>query len=221
MTASKFDIDLNEHRFLLTEAALCDGRHEHYLATYDALCAHGARALRSKDESDLKVLACAAYGWMPTVLKSFNVLGMRRLAKALHDAVVVQDTRDVLVEFEESPPVNGSWVGTSKFAHFMRPDLMPIWDSRIAKLCGYGSPASWNTSSAYAAWMDVAHDLSTHATTQANLAVFERLAKRRDWHSITPIRAVELSIFQVTADKHRSRENDRQRIDRDRASALK
>ena len=38
-----------------------------------------------------------------------------------------------LQAIDEVAPINRSWVGTSKFLHFLNPEIFPIWDSRVAR----------------------------------------------------------------------------------------
>jgi hypothetical protein len=79
-------------------------------------------------------LACAVYGWMPTILKTFD---FERFGNAYPVAEIrgissVSAGRSFLNGMNEIAPINGSWVGTSKLLHMLRPDMFPIWDRRVA-----------------------------------------------------------------------------------------
>ena len=69
------------------------------------------------------------YGWMPTMIKTEKT-DFERFADFLN--------RGVADEIAE-PFVNASWVGTSKFLHFWRPNQWAIWDSRVCWALGWGS----------------------------------------------------------------------------------
>jgi len=97
---------------------------ESYSVGYDALLAFGSAV---HDQTGMLVLAHAVYGWMPTILKSYNLNGL-----------AVADIRGGFLP--EKPALNNSWVGTSKLFHFLAPEVWPIWDSRVA--LHFGLPRS-------------------------------------------------------------------------------
>ena len=86
------------------------------------------------NELNVMGAAYAVYGWMPTILKKEPKAA--ELAKfALYCKNSVQK-EDALSQLRKQPhitrAVNGSTVGTSKFLHFVAPEIFPIWDSNIA-----------------------------------------------------------------------------------------
>jgi hypothetical protein len=72
------------------------------------------------------------YGWMPTILRTEKT-DFEQFAGELNDLKLG-------VKHEIGQPfVNASWVGTSKFLHFLKPDQWAIWDSRVCTALGWGS----------------------------------------------------------------------------------
>jgi hypothetical protein len=94
------------------------------------------------DDYDLcHIGALAVYGWMPTVMRSFNrniwedhraALSIIRSATTWEEIEAVIDEHPALLRL-----VNGSAVGTSKFLHFLNPQIVPIWDSKIKRAYGF------------------------------------------------------------------------------------
>jgi hypothetical protein len=82
--------------------------------------------------------AHAVYGWMPTILK--KEVKAKDLAKFVRDLRRIdsgpnQKTYSLSLlknQIEITHAINGSTVGTSKFLHFVAPEVFPIWDSNIA-----------------------------------------------------------------------------------------
>ena len=81
-----------------------------------------------KNEARLYQLACAAYGWMPTIPKKvdtkFSIEAAQDVSTAEQALKFIHDM-DVIL--------NNSWVGTSKILHFINPTHFPIWDSNVAR----------------------------------------------------------------------------------------
>jgi hypothetical protein len=87
-----------------------------------------------KNELNVIGAAYAVYGWMPTILKKKpEAAELVKFAKYLKKNT---QKKDALSHLRERPQitraVNGSTVGTSKFLHFVAPEIFPIWDSNIA-----------------------------------------------------------------------------------------
>ena len=85
--------------------------------------------------------AYAVYGWMPTIMQNGvnrtawattrEDLGQLRNATNWIDAEVILRKAPSILTL-----VNGSIVGTSKFLHFLNPEIFPIWDSKIGRVFG-------------------------------------------------------------------------------------
>ena len=83
---------------------------------YEALLKFG-KSIKTKEDG--VILAHAVYAWMPTILNKwdFDDIGLGAIQAGI---------------LPDKPFLNNSWVGTSKFMHFVAPDVWPIWDSRVA-----------------------------------------------------------------------------------------
>ncbi|UWQ59508.1 hypothetical protein K3722_05105 [Leisingera caerulea] len=114
------------------------GNSESYNVGYDALLAFGSAV---HDKTGMLVLAHAVYGWMPTILKSYNL-----------DGLAVEDVRGGFLPAE--PVLNNSWVGTSKMFHFLAPEVWPIWDSRVALHFGLPRSGQHNRREVYRDYAD-------------------------------------------------------------------
>lgn len=133
---------------------------ESYNFGYDALLAFGSAV---HDKTGLLVLAHAVYGWMPTILKSYNL-----------DGLCVEDIRGGFLP--EEPALNNSWVGTSKMFHFLAPDVWPIWDSRVALHFGLPRSDQHNRRDVYqnySEFMRFEAQSSTNPTNNSNLRFLE------------------------------------------------
>lgn len=168
---------------------------ENYLSQYGSLKLLGA-SISNTDEA--MSLALAVYGWMPTILRSLEIsneqLELVRQSKDIDSAVLV--VRDF-----EIPPVNNSWVGSSKFLHFLNPDCFPIWDSHIARAFGWARRDQYESSSRYIAYMMAMRDLlpvSEESTSQTIGRI-----KVQFGYEISPLRALEFLIFSESRLRHR------------------
>jgi hypothetical protein len=90
--------------------------------------------------------------------------------------------------------LNNSVVGTSKLLHFVRPDLFPIWDSRIAKLFGFRNDRH-NTPAAYLGYFELIHVWcsSTHTFPEALRQILTNDSPEGD--PISRIRLTEYVCF--------------------------
>lgn len=97
-----------------------------------------ARHLREKgDAASLAGIAGMAYSWMPTILKVWpDDRDLVDIAKWALECDSPAFASRSLVQSTRKPAINNSWVGTSKFLHFLAPETFPIWDSVIASIWG-------------------------------------------------------------------------------------
>lgn len=98
--------------------------------------------------------ALAVYGWMPTMLRRCDLESVDMHTDALQ-AFRVAPNGPVGREALQNVPlnfVNGSVVGTSKFLHFLNPNVAPIWDRRVARAIGAGP---WNPARYSEYWADL------------------------------------------------------------------
>lgn len=137
MTSKVFTtVDASEFLSDLNKGSIRDDlRHDAYGHTYRALI---KLASASNDDSNCDAalsLACAVYGWMPTIFKGgekIRELGPAFSLEKVRSIKSWEEAKTFLSEVSDFAPINNSWVGTSKFLHFLNPDIFPIWDSRVA-----------------------------------------------------------------------------------------
>lgn len=160
---------------------------ESYLPQYKALAQLGASV---KSVDDAMALALAVYGWMPTILRSVEISDEQvTLIKSAADI----DAGIALIRTFSVPLVNNSWVGSSKFLHFLNPNAFPIWDSHIARAFGWVRRDQYETSSRYVAYMAAMRDLlpiSVESTAQTIGRI-----KIQFGYEVSPLRALEFLIF--------------------------
>jgi hypothetical protein len=126
--AKDFFLSLNQdsHRISL--------QHDAYGHSYRALLKLSEQSLDDENHDAAHSLACAVYGWMPTILKTFEI-NRTKLEKPISQIKMINSSADAekfIQGIGEVAPINRSWVGTSKFLHFLNPSVFPIWDSRVA-----------------------------------------------------------------------------------------
>lgn len=104
-----------------------------YGKSYRALIKLAAASSDDPQNDAARSLACAVYGWMPTIMDHFEIEGLSTAPlKEIKEINSWEDGRSFLLQFGDVAPINRSWVGTSKFMHFLNPEIFPIWDSRVA-----------------------------------------------------------------------------------------
>ena len=122
-----------------------DPRSKTYDATYDALRAAGAACKQNLSENNIKILTLAVYGWMPTVLDIAKEYGGQQIKmESVKSAIQfaknwkqsgsnnierAMEQFEILARF-----IDNSYVGASKFLHFLFPDSFAIFDSNIAEV---------------------------------------------------------------------------------------
>ena len=116
-----------------------------YEKAYPALCYAGKLCKENPDISHIKILALAVYGWMPTILDNMGYTeeNNKEWEKEICSSVkkIINEDGDLnkcSKDFDNLKAfVNNSYVGLSKFLHFLLPDKFAIWDSNvyIALLC--------------------------------------------------------------------------------------
>lgn len=180
-----------------------------YVETYGALLQLAECVVTWTDRrAAFKALACAAYGWMPTSLKDLSC-DPKLLADTIRltrdDPKTARARAIQMLERWKAPPVNSSWIGTSKALHFIRPDVFPIWDSRIGRLFGLSYNAAVNKKSNYLEYFSFMHDrVNEHRELPPR--VREKLgADTRAW---TDLRCLEILLF-TAAKVRRSKQQSR------------
>ena len=138
------------------------------------------------------------YGWMPTVLHlETDEIGevILYLNAAKFGNLLDEERLEVIKRC-----VNNSMVGTSKLLHFINPKIYAIWDSRIYRyLTGNKYSYGIDKPQAYLKYLSGLRDISAHADYQN----FHSKIQRNFEYEISPMRAIELLMFET--DRERSR----------------
>lgn len=111
-----------------------DLQRDAYGDSYRALIKLAAASSDDLQHDAARSLACAVYGWMPTILKKSEIEEIDSVSplKKIKAIKYWEEAEIFLSKIGDVAPINGSWVGTSKFLHFLNPAIFPIWDSRVA-----------------------------------------------------------------------------------------
>jgi hypothetical protein len=92
-------------------------------------------------EKQLAIASYFTYGWMPRTLK-IRATKMQIALDAINDVL-----KNNVVEKKHHDSIknilNESYIGSSKLLHFAKPDLMPIYDSKVAIFC-FGTSQGYN-----------------------------------------------------------------------------
>jgi hypothetical protein len=97
---------------------------------------------------------------MPTILKKeVKAKDLMQFVRDLRsiDSTSNQKTRALNLlggQIEVTRAINGSTVGTSKFLHFVAPEIFPIWDSNVA--CAFET-TKINDPATYLAYCEAVH----------------------------------------------------------------
>ncbi|MHC2367431.1 hypothetical protein ACVIQT_002079 [Bradyrhizobium diazoefficiens] len=159
-------------------------------------------------ERELLAAAYAVYGWMPTILKRFDLARLSQFMAEVR-CFSVNEALPVVREAAKShrggtlTALNNSVVGTSKLLHFFRPDLFPIWDFRIAKRFGYAN-GRHNNATAYLSYFELLHCwCEQYGRLPARLySVLQRGAPEDD--PISQLRLTEYCLFLASAIQYGS-----------------
>lgn len=111
-----------------------DLQRDAYGDSYRALIKLAAASSDDPQHDAARSLACAVYGWMPTILKEAEIEKIDSISplKKIKAIESWEEAEIFLSKIGDVAPINRSWVGTSKFMHFLNPAIFPIWDSRVA-----------------------------------------------------------------------------------------
>ena len=147
ISSIKSESEINDLALEL-EKCISIGQAKSYLLSYDGFVEH----FKDAAHSDLKHIVASifmVYGWMPTIPNIFKEINSDHRSYTIEDLPEVVRTikkitdetseKDILTLIENLKPlVNNSLVGTSKFLHFINPEIFPIWDSKVANnMYGY------------------------------------------------------------------------------------
>jgi len=162
-----------------------------YIKSYPHLLEATTILLNQMKEDSIITIAHLAYGWMPTILKKFDISVNK--SKHFLNAVKVTSYKEAnfFLENLKTPPINNSWVGTSKVLHFINPSFFPIWDSRVAKHFGVSSYLKLKDKQNFINFINF---IESHCEDNIVLKVQKEFEKRTNY-SVTKTRACEFILF--------------------------
>lgn len=167
-----------------------------YLLAYPELLAAAEGLFES---SSFKALGYMAYGWMPTICKSFEDQVFQQkpwitACKAKNPTEAIQAISQIT-----KAPYNNSWVGTSKVLHFLRPNVFPIWDSKVRNFIdvhGLHNAKTLHTNSqdSYLAYISHMHEI----IEQRSVDRLKGFLDKKYNYEYSPIRVCELIYFSMS-----------------------
>jgi hypothetical protein len=182
-----------------------------YSKAYPALLAH-FRNLKTLDWANVVVGVHVVYGWMPTIPRLGGIMAWDEEKKQNTVNILLTAQSGHMLSVIELNSIkalcNNSIIGASKLLHFLRPDVFPIWDSRVAKVFTRNRKINNPQINKIPLWRLYVEQISGWALEPA---VKQKCAELRQLAAFlqdsTDLRLVELVMFHVTESK-RSREAD-------------
>ncbi len=187
--------DMNEisiEQLILKAESVRLFKNEGYLLAYPKLLKFG-ETIHEVNEDNICLLAHMAYGWMPTILtlRQEHLGGCIQSANALIQFTESENTIEPHIE-NMALYINNSVVGASKVLHFLKPDLYPIWDSRVSTAL-FNNSNNTRKQENYLAYYQYCHGL--RATS--GIADLVKTLSEKVGYLITSIRAVELILYLI------------------------
>lgn len=164
----------------------------HFIRSYPQLLESTKILCDELGDAAIPAVAHLAYGWMPTILKNLNFCkeNSRKVFEA-SSSCSVEDSIQYITGWR-TPPINNSWVGSSKVLHFINPETFPIWDSKVAGHFGISGNSARKNTHCYAEYVMFCEDIANTYSEVSNVQLaFEELAG----YSVSKIRAVEYILF--------------------------
>jgi hypothetical protein len=151
------------------------------------------------NELNVVAAAYAVYGWMPTIpRKEPRSAELVDFARHWKNSVEKKDALGQLrVRLDVTQAVNGSTVGTSKFLHFVAPEIFPIWDSNIALV--FGMISKINDPITYIDYCDAVHHRLDDKTKPVVWPT--ELRERSD---ISEVRKIEFCLYAYGKSRRKS-----------------
>jgi len=107
-----------------------------YHQSYPAILSMTQELSDNSDATAIYTLATTVYGWMPTILKQIDLckflMPRDKIFSRIRSVGSFEEAINLVQDMTDGPPINNSWVGTSKFLHFVNPEWFAIWDSKVA-----------------------------------------------------------------------------------------
>lgn len=193
----------SEVRIVATDPMLLTPQSITYLRTYPALLS-AVKNLPRDPEALLYQVSTIAYGWMPRVVRLDRTY-VESATTGLSLALAATSPQEHSSIIKDVSACLHSVVGASKVLHFLKPEIFPIWDTKVARAWQNGEPPT-GTMTKPENYIDYAmqvHRLRETADFRSFFAEFEaayaarleRLGIRR--YSLTEVRAIEAAAFEL------------------------
>lgn len=180
-----------------------------YLGGYLALQSLFESKLDLTKPLDARAGAYAVYGWMPTILKTWEEPNIPPLLAFVRIWKSSIKRKEALTALRENRTVlqaiNSSTVGTRKFLHFVAPDVFPIWDSRIALVFNVSSRV--NDPDTYLEYCEVVHQYLANGAIDWGDNLRRLWTKSSD--KTSDIRKLEFCLFAHGKHKGQLIQNER------------
>ena len=164
---------------------------DQYMVSYPILLKASNDLLASMGTNAVVPIAHMAYGWMPTILKKYEI--ENNALKHIYDARKVasfNEAKNLIGRFTVSP-INNSIVGLSKVLHFVNPEYFPIWDKRVARHFEIYYHYKINRFENYIEYIDFIGSTNEHKSTNS----LRGLINKNFNYDVTKTRASELILF--------------------------
>jgi len=156
-------------------------------------------SLKTIEKHHLIISSHFVYGWMPTIIKinTQNIVNLLVLLNRAKSGCILD--LNELNTVKKS--INNSMVGLSKLLHFINPNDYAIWDSRIYKyITGNKTTYGLNKAENYLSYLTKMKEIIGHK----NYSSFHELVQKNVGYPITPMRAVEILMFEA----HKNQSSD-------------
>jgi hypothetical protein len=131
------------------------------------------------------------YGWMPTILhlKLNNLDEILSILNKARTDKLLDETDLKKLKFS----INNSAVGITKLLHFINPKIYPIWDSKIYKYwSGNKTISGIDKPENYLEFVRQIYEITKHK----DFAHIHNIIENKLQYNVSPVRALELLIFQ-------------------------
>jgi hypothetical protein len=180
-----------------------------YLRTYPSIL-DAVASLPRNPKSLISQVAVFAYGWMPRVAR----LDPEYFVKAGTSLVSVANAEGIDIDSEAVSNISEclrSVVGASKVLHFIRPDVYPIWDSKVAKVWHNNKALSQKEISdpaKYIVYVKALQELVLSNEAKDFLKEFKSVYEARlgklniARYVLSDMRAIEAAIFELSGGEY-------------------
>ena len=179
-----------------------DLRTHTYLSSYPEILAH-TKKIKKYNVSSLYHLSLLVYGWMPRVLRVDSSY-LEKAVEALNQAIDCNTETFREIDVSNLAQCLHSVVGASKMLHFAKPDVFPIWDSKIqafrGKRNGYNDMAKIEN---YFEFVGDVHGIISDSDFESFKSKFNTLFEKRllksdiEKYAIGNVRVVEAATFEL------------------------